>query len=272
MMLSHPGSLLMLLNNTKALVTGASRGLGLVIVENFKNNGAVVVGSSITGINNTIKSDVRNSVSMKNLVLHATTIMGDINTLVCNAGIYGPIGPTETNNWDEWKTAIEINLYGVVSACRHVVPELKRKRSGKIIILSGGGATKAMPNFSAYAASKAAVVRYAETLAEELREYNIQVNCVAPGSMNTVFMETAITAGPNKTGQEFYDRMLKQKEEGGDSIENAAELIAFLASNKSDHITGKLISAVWDDWKNLDDKILEPNMYTLRRIDKESML
>jgi len=262
----------MLLENTKALVTGASRGLGLAISKNFKKNGAAIVGSSISGMHNTLISDVKNTSSMKNLVLHATTIMGDINTLVCSAGIYGPIGSTETNNWDEWKAAIEINLYGVVLACRYVIPELKRKKSGKIIIISGGGATKAMPNFSAYAASKAAVVRYAETLAEELRDYNIQVNCVAPGSLNTVFMETAIIAGPNKTGQDFYDRMLKQKEEGGDSIENAAELVAFLASNKSDHITGKLISAVWDDWKSLDGKILEPNMYTLRRIDKESML
>ena len=264
--------LLMLLKNTKALVTGASRGLGLAIVENFKNNGARVVGSSSTGTNNTIKSDVSNSICMKNLILHATTIMDDINTLVCNAGIYGPIGPSEDNNWDEWKTAIEINLYGVVNACRYIVPELKKKRSGKIIILSGGGATKAMPNFSAYAASKAAVVRYAETLAEELQDYNIQVNCVAPGSMNTDFMETAIAAGPDKTGKDFYDRMVKQKEEGGASIENAAELIAFLASDKSNHITGRLISAVWDDWKNLDKTQLKPDMYTLRRIDKESML
>lgn len=264
--------LLMLLKNTKALVTGASRGLGLAIVENFKLNGAAVVGSSTTGINNTIISDVSNSMNMKNLVLHATTIMGDLNTLVCNAGIYGPIGPSEDNNWNEWKSAIEVNLYGVVTACRYVVPELKRKRSGKIIILSGGGATKAMPNFSAYAASKAAVVRYAETLAEELRDYNIQVNCVAPGSMNTDFMENAIAAGPDKTGKAFYDRMVKQKKDGGDSIETAAELVAFLASDKSNHITGKLISAVWDDWKTFDGKILEPDMYTLRRIDKESML
>jgi 3-oxoacyl-[acyl-carrier protein] reductase len=90
--------------------------------------------------------------------------------------------------------------------------------------------------------------------------------------MNTDFMETAIAAGPNKTGKDFYDRMIKQKKDGGDSIQNAAELVAFLASDKSDHISGRLISAVWDDWKHLDKKKLKPDMYTLRRIDKESML
>jgi NAD(P)-dependent dehydrogenase (short-subunit alcohol dehydrogenase family) len=198
--------------------------------------------------------------------------MGSLNTLVCNAGIYGPIGPVEDNNWNEWTNAIETNLYGVVNFCRHAVPIFKKQRQGKIIILSGGGATKPMPNFSAYAASKAAVVRFAETLAEEVKDYNIQVNCVAPGSMNTSFMQQAIDAGPYKAGQDFYDRMVEQKINGGDSIENAAELIAFLASEDSNHITGRLISAVWDDWQSLKDKKLKDNMYTLRRIDKESML
>ena len=154
-----------------------------------------------------------------------------------SAGVYGPIGLSEDNNWAEWLYALKTNLFGTVSMCRYVLPIMKKQNHGKIIILSGGGATKPMPNFSAYAASKAAVVRYAETIAEECAGYNIQVNCVAPGSMNTEFMEKAIDAGPEKAGQEFYDRMLKQREEGGDSIDNAAELIAYLASKESDHIT-----------------------------------
>ena len=83
-------------------------------------------------------------------------------------------------------------------------------------------------------------------------------------------METAIAAGPESAGQEFYNRMVKQKQEGGDSIQNAADLVAYLASEESNHISGKLISAVWDDWRNLKD--IKPDMYTLRRIDKDSML
>ena len=88
---------------------------------------------------------------------------------------------------------------------------MKKRKKGKIIILSGGGATKPMPNFSAYAASKAAVVRFGETLAEELRDYNIDVNMIAPGSLNTTFMEQAIEAGPKKAGKQFYEQMIKQK-------------------------------------------------------------
>jgi len=258
-----------MLTDTKALVTGASRGLGLAVVEKIRSYGGQAVGTSRSGTNNTYKADVTDSISSKFSILYADTYMRGLNTLVCNAGIYGPIGPSEDNNWDEWKTAIETNLYGVVSMCRYIVPIFKKNGYGKIIILSGGGATKPMPNFSAYAASKAAVVRYAETLAEEVKDYDIQVNCVAPGSMNTDFMEKAIAAGPEKTGQEFYDRMVKQKTDGGDSIDNAAELVAYLASDACG-FTGRLISAVWDDWKNIIE--LKPNMYTLRRIDKEYML
>jgi 3-oxoacyl-[acyl-carrier protein] reductase len=260
----------MLLKNTKAVVTGASRGLGLEVSKKFIELGASVVGISRSGDNSTIEADVSYDHDAKISVYQATNKMNGLNTLVCNAGVYGPIGPSEDNNWSEWLYALKTNLFGVVSMCRYVLPEMKQKRQGKIIILSGGGATKPMPNFSAYAASKAAVVRYAETLAEEVADYNIQVNCVAPGSMNTEFMEKVLSAGPEKAGQEFYDRMVKQKEVGGDSIENAAELIAYLASNESNHITGRLISAVWDDWRNIKD--LKPGMYTLRRIDKESML
>jgi NAD(P)-dependent dehydrogenase (short-subunit alcohol dehydrogenase family) len=260
----------MYLSKTKALITGASRGLGAVTNQTFLNYGADVVATSKSGKNNTAKCDLTADAAAKQIIYFADTFfMSELNTIVCNAGIYGPIGPVEDNNWNEWKEAIETNLFAVVNLCRYAVPIFKKQRRGKIIILSGGGATKPMANFSAYAASKAAVVRFAETLAEEVRDYNIQVNCVAPGSMNTSFMEKAIHAGPEKAGKDFHDRMLKQQVEGGDSMQNAAELIAFLASEESNHITGRLISAVWDDWKNLN---LKDNMYTLRRIDKESML
>lgn len=269
-MLNLQDSKLILLKDTKALIVGASRGLGKTILETFKDRGASVVGSSSSGKNNTLKSDVQEKASAKTSVRDARVLMDGLNTLVYSAGIYGPIGKVEDINWDEWMNTISVNLYGAVNMCRHALPTFIAQKKGKIIILSGGGATKPMPNFSAYAASKAAVVRFAETLAEEVKEHNIQVNCVSPGSLNTDFMETAIAAGPESAGQEFYNRMVKQKQEGGDSIQNAADLVAYLASEESNHISGKLISAVWDDWRNLKD--IKPDMYTLRRIDKDSML
>ena len=88
--------------------------------------------------------------------------------LVNNAGIYGPEGLVEEVAWDEWEQAVRVNLFGSVLCCRAVLPHFRANGYGKIIQLSGGGATSPLPRLSAYAASKAAIVRFAETLADEL--------------------------------------------------------------------------------------------------------
>jgi NAD(P)-dependent dehydrogenase (short-subunit alcohol dehydrogenase family) len=194
---------------------------------------------------------------------------GGLDVLVCNAGVYGPLGPTESVDWLEWARAVEINLYGVVLACRAAVPLMKHAGGGKIVVLSGGGATKPLPRFSAYAASKAAVVRFAETLAEELLDSHIDVNAIAPGSLNTQLLDEVLAAGPERVGEDFYARSLRQKAEGGTALSIPAELVAFLASPASDGITGRLIAAVWDDWRRLPrqrERLAGSDVYTLRRI------
>ena len=172
-------------------------------------------------------------------------------------------------DWAEWAKAVEVNLFGTVLPCRAVLPGFREQGSGRIVNLSGGGATAPLPRFSAYAASKAAVVRFTETLAEELRGTPIQVNAVAPGALNTRLLEEAIAAGPDKVGQAFYDRSLRQKVEGGAPLEKGAALCAFLLSSESDGIQGRLLSAVWDPWADLPARrgeLEESDIYTLRRI------
>ncbi|HEX5000045.1 MAG TPA: SDR family oxidoreductase, partial [Terriglobia bacterium] len=140
---------------------------------------------------------------------------------------------------------------------------------GKIIQLSGGGATNPLPRISAYAASKAAVVRLAETLAEELRDSHVDVNAIAPGALNTRLLDEVLEAGPAKVGARFYERSLQQKREGGAPLYRGADLAVFLASAASDGITGKLLSAVWDPWERLAehaDELRSTDIYTLRRI------
>ena len=195
--------------------------------------------------------------------------MGDVNVLIANAGVYGTKGPIEEIDWQEWSDAIDINLKGTVLVTRSVIPHFKRKKSGKIIYLSGGGATKPLPYLSAYAASKAAVVRFCETVAEELVDFGIDVNAIAPGALNTRLLDEVIEAGPDKVGKKFYEQSVKQKERGGDSLSKGAELTVFLATKASDGITGKLISALWDPWKDLSgylDDLKKTDIYTLRRI------
>jgi NAD(P)-dependent dehydrogenase (short-subunit alcohol dehydrogenase family) len=149
---------------------------------------------------------------------------------------------------------------------------MKKKGSGKIINLSGGGATNPLPRLSAYAASKAAVVRLTETLAEELREHSIMVNAIAPGALNTRLLDEVLEAGPELVGSEFYEKALKQRETGGAPIEKGVALCVYLASSASDGITGKLISALWDPWENLGElrsELEKSDIYTLRRIVPE---
>src|SRR5207245_5975485 len=165
--------------------------------------------------------------------------------------------------------AIAGNLMVTVRPCREVLPPLQNRQYGKIVLLSGGGATKPLPYLSAYAVSKAAVVRFGETLAEEVRAYGIDVNAVAPGALNTRLLDEVLEAGPEKVGRAFYEQALRQKEQGGTPMERGASLCVFLASAASDGITGKLISAVWDPWERLPehlDDIQNSDIFTLRRI------
>ena len=149
------------------------------------------------------------------------------------------------------------------------MPYFKKKNKGKIIQLSGGGAASPLPLISSYAVSKAAVVRFVENLSEELKDYKIDINAVAPGPLNTSMLDEVLKAGPKKVGKNFYNKSLKQKKTGGTPFIKACELILFLGSKYSNGIKGKLISALWDDWKNwinYKELLQSSDAYTLRRI------
>ena len=272
------------LEGRNALITGASQGLGLAIARAYVEAGANVLlcardavalekarsELAVSGQIVTVHAaDVSKVAEVEQLAAQTFKVFPQLHILVNNAGIYGPKGLIEEVAWEEWARAIEINLLGSVLMCRALVPHFKSHRYGKVIQLSGGGATGPLPRISAYAASKAAVVRFAETLAEEVRGDGIDVNSIAPGALNTRLLEEVLKAGPEKVGREFYERSLKQKAEGGAPLERGAELAVFLGSAASDGITGKLLSAVWDPWETLPqhrDDLRKTDVYTLRRI------
>jgi 3-oxoacyl-[acyl-carrier protein] reductase len=270
-----------------ALVTGASQGLGYAIARSFVQEGARVLlcARTASDLEDAAErltataapgaqafaecADVSSEDDIRRLAKIVENKFGKLDILVSNAGVYGPKGSIEEVSWDAWSQAISINLMGTVLCCRMFLPLLRRSVHGKILIISGGGATKPLPFLSAYAASKAAVVRFGETLAEELREANIDVNSVAPGALNTRLLDEVLSAGPEKVGQSFYEASLRQKESGGTPLERGAELCVYLASSESDGITGKLISAVWDPWADFAShrqELEKTDVYTLRRI------
>jgi NAD(P)-dependent dehydrogenase (short-subunit alcohol dehydrogenase family) len=279
----------MKLKNLNALITGGSQGLGKVIAEHFLREGANVVlcarsekDLSATRYELAKKfpaqkvfaqtCDVANEAQVNNLVAFALRELGSLDALVLNAGIYGPMGATESVSLDEWRRALDINLFGVLLPSRAVIPHFKKNGRGKIVVLSGGGATNPLPNISAYAASKAAVVRLMETLAEELKSFRVDVNAIAPGALATRLVDEVLAAGADKVGAAFFEKNKNWKEKGAVPLELGASLAVYLASAESNGITGKLISAQWDPWKDLQkhrDELAKSDIYCLRRIVPE---
>jgi NAD(P)-dependent dehydrogenase (short-subunit alcohol dehydrogenase family) len=216
-----------------------------------------------------LPGDVSDPSDVNHVVSTAYSQLGRIDGLVCNAGVHGGIGPAEEVPWEEWVEALKVNLLGVVLCCRAVVPIMRNGSSGKIVAVSGGGATAPFPRFSAYATSKAAVVRFVETLAVELDGTGIDVNAVAPGMLDTRLLDEVVAAGPERVGRDYHARVVEARARGATPPQAAARLVRLLISDESNGITGRLISAVWDDWTHLPDirdRLRDSDVYTLRRI------
>jgi NAD(P)-dependent dehydrogenase (short-subunit alcohol dehydrogenase family) len=258
----------------KAIATAfAEEGANLVLVARNRES-LEMTKEDLKGITSNVEifpADVSKENQVKNMVKFTLEQFHTVDALVNCAGIYGPIGLAVDVDSQRWLDAIHINLFGTFLCIKEVLPIMMEKQKGKVINFSGGGGTFPFPRFSAYGISKVAVVRLTETLAEEVKEYNIDINAVAPGPVNTRLVDQVLEAG-ERAGKEFLSKAIKQKEEGGVPPEKIARLVVFLASEESNGLTGRLISAVWDDWpwtaKQIEE-IMKTDLYTLRRIVKE---
>jgi 3-oxoacyl-[acyl-carrier protein] reductase len=268
------------------LITGASRGLGEALAKAFWGAGANLLlvarnGQALKALIKNLGTRVGQSAHMLTcdlslpngvdaIIKSAEEHFDHVDVLINNAAIQGPIGPSWENDWTAWRKSLDVDLFAPIELSRRCASLMIQQNKGKIICLSGGGATSSRPNFSAYAVAKTGLVRYCEVLADELRDYNIQVNCISPGAMTTALTEEIIKAGPKLAGQKEFDSAIQRKEHPENSLlDRAVELTMFLASSASDGITGKLISAVWDPWKSLPDHLVDlenSDIYTLRRI------
>ncbi|MGC9969303.1 MAG: SDR family oxidoreductase [Bryobacteraceae bacterium] len=269
------------LKDKGVLVTGAGRGIGKRLALGFASAGArvgLLARSKAEldlahleiehagGMALRIRADVTDFEQMCAAAERMRANFGGVHVLVAAAAIQGPIGPLVDNPPKAWAETIHTNLLGVVYSCRAVLPQMIDRRSGKIIVLSGEGAGLPRPNFSAYAAAKAALARMVETLAEEVRDHNVQVNCMAPGAAYTHMTDQILHAG-ERAGWKAQEEALELRVTGGISPEKQIQLALFLASERSNHVSGKLIH-VNDDWKRLETSSVNPELYTLRRVQK----
>lgn len=263
------------------LITGAGRGIGKRLALGFGAAGARVallarskaeldlVNLEIehaAGASLRLRADVRDYEQLAAAIDRLKSHFGRLDVLVCSAAMQGPIGPFLETPPQAWIDTINTNLIGAANAARAALPLLLARRSGKILFLGGRGAADPRPNFSAYAASKAGLVRLAETLAEELRDDNVQVNVMSPGGSYTHMIDEILGAG-EKAGQKEQEKAYQIRLSGGVAAEKQIALALFLASEDSNHISGKLIH-VNDDWKRLEHASVSPDSWTVRRIQR----
>jgi len=269
-----------------ALVTGASTGLGLAVARAYAREGSdLIVCSRKPDIRDArdaiakafpertivdVAADISSEDDVARVMGTAERTFGRLDVLVCNAGVFGAKGPIDEVDWDEWTYGIATNLLGTVMCVRRALPLLRRSTfRPKIVITAGGGAERAHPYISAYGASKAGLVRFGECLALQLAP-DIDVNMFLPGRLDTRMVDEVLAAGPERVGQYYYDDFVALRKSGGASPENAAELALFLASDDSNGITGRLLHAVRDRWRELPAHAAEiagSDVYTLRRVE-----
>ena len=265
------------------LVTGAGRGIGKRLAIGFAGQGArvgLIARSKAEldlchleiehagGAALRIRADICDYEQVSASVERMRVQFGSpVQVLVCAAAMLGPIGPFVETSPKTWQEIVQTNLIGVMNACRAVLPEMLERRSGKIIVIAGvGGVSPFRPNFAVHSATKTAVVRFVESLAEEVADSNVQVNCLSPGETYTHMTDQVLAAG-ERAGWRELESARQVRMTGGVPAEKQIDLALFLASPQSNHVTGRMIH-VADDWKKLKDKALTADLYRLRRTQK----
>jgi NAD(P)-dependent dehydrogenase (short-subunit alcohol dehydrogenase family) len=275
------------INSRTAFVSGGTSGLGLSIVEHFVDLGYSIVfcsrnldavkaleeklklvsseGQRIVGF----ECDVSNSESVIEMFKKIHEFQIEIDVLICNAGVIGPIDRFLESDMREWKNAFDINLYGTLNLISQSLGQMLKNRHGRVIHISGGGATAPLAGMTSYSASKVAAVRLVETLSIEYRDSGVTFNSISPGMLKTRLLDQMLIAGPSKIGSKLFTRSAEKAAASKDSTAFALDLIEFLSSDNGAGVTGKIVSAEWDNWSewaNHLEELQNSDAYTLRRI------
>lgn len=274
----------MRLEQQNVIVTGASRGIGRVIAQHCASEGARValaarskrdleeiarVIRTAGGHAVALPTDVTDHASVRRLITRVAEQLGPPDLLVNNAGRLGAIGPTWDTDPADWWSDVTVNLRGVYQLCRAVLPGMRERGAGRIINMVGGGTGGPFPFASAYACSKAAVMRFTETLATELThtESPVRVFALSPGFVRTAMTEQFTQTKP---GRAWMGRLSERLNAGEDnSPELAAEMVVTLGTGALDKLHGRYLHSARDAERLAEltehaSEIAEQDIRTLR--------
>jgi NAD(P)-dependent dehydrogenase (short-subunit alcohol dehydrogenase family) len=256
------------------LVTGSSSGIGKFLADSLaaKNHAVCrIARSPQDGFS--FPCDVADWSALQKCSEMISVKWQSVDGLICCAGIQSPIGPAMEMEPAAWRSAIGVNLDGTFFSIRAFYPLLCQSQGrAKIICFSGGGSTSPRPNFAAYGVSKTGVVRLVETLAAEWQNQALDINSIAPGAIFTRMTEQVLAGGAAAAGKKEFEQASKLPRDNIQALQKVLGLVDFLLSEKSDGISGRLISAPWDPWPQLSahrEELAGSDIYTLRRIVPE---
>jgi 2-dehydro-3-deoxy-L-rhamnonate dehydrogenase (NAD+) len=218
------------MSRKKAIVTGGASGLGLACARRLRADGVEVTTVDIAS-----DADIRTDVSDWASVESMAKTVGAVDILVNSAGIQGPFGPLWEIDHEQWARTLAINLHGTFYTCKALVPGMIQKGWGRIVNIASIAGKEGNPKFSAYSASKAAVIGMTKSLGKELATTGVLVNAVAP----SVVTSPMVDATPGE-GMEYIRSRIPMQRFG--RPEELAELVAWLTSEKVGFSTG----AVYD--------------------------
>lgn len=272
------------LSDRKCLVVGGSGAMGTAVAKLFLDAGACVAvtvhsqmpralrrASVLRACETLCVVDIRDRRQVGHVVSRTAKAFGALHVVVNCTGLLGPIGPIHKLPARRWTENIQTNLIGSFNLIHAALPFMLNQRHGKIICFSGGGAAYGRPFFTAYGAAKAALVRLIESVAAEVRDSGVDINAIAPGPVKSRMWEQLRRARAS-AGSKALEELKQIEQTGGVPPERAARLALFLASERSNGLTGRLISCVHDNWAALEsriDALRESDAGMLRRVPFE---
>jgi NAD(P)-dependent dehydrogenase (short-subunit alcohol dehydrogenase family) len=267
----------------RIVISGASTGIGAHLAQTLADEGHTIFacarrGEKLAAMSQgydrirTFICDVADNQQVQEFIAAISERTAAIDGLINCAGGFGEIGSITVADADRWWGTIEVNLKGSFLLSQGMLPLLRKGDAPRIINFAGGGAFSPFPNFSAYACSKAALVRMTECLAAELAPLNVRVNAISPGFVPTEMHQATLRAGAERAGRMQFQRTLAILKQGVAPMENVIHCIRWMLSPAVDEMTGKTISSNFDPWQSplflesLPD-IVQSDLYSLRRIN-----